>query len=121
MHHQPINLAHKLRQFSDHWSPRVVAELNETQLKLVKLQGEFVWHKHPDTDEVFIVLNGEMEIAFRDGTVALRTGEMFVVPRGVEHRPSATLECQVLLIEPRGVSNTGDAGGARTAPSDVWI
>ena len=121
MKYQPINFGHKFRQFSDHWSPRVVAELNDYQLKLVKIQGEFVWHRHMDTDEVFVVLNGEMEIAFRDGTVALSSGEMFVVPKGVEHKPIATRECQVMLIEPRGVANTGDAGGSRTSENDVWI
>jgi mannose-6-phosphate isomerase-like protein (cupin superfamily) len=121
MRYKPINFGDKFRQFSDHWSPRVVAELNDYQLKLVKIQGEFVWHRHMDTDEVFVVLNGEMEIAFRDGTVGLSSGEMFVVPRGVEHKPIATHECQVMLIEPRGVANTGDAGGSRTAENDVWI
>jgi len=121
MNYQAINFADKLRKFSDHWSPRVVAELNDNQLKLVKIQGEFVWHRHTDTDEVFVVLRGEMEIAFRDGSVSLGEGEMFVVPKGVEHKPIATHECHILLIEPRGVANTGDAGGALTAESDVWI
>ena len=116
-----INLAQKLARFSEHWSPRVVAEMNDYQLKLVKLQGEFVWHDHRDTDEVFIVLLGEMEIGFRDRTVTVRAGEMLVVPKGVEHITRAARECHALLIEPRGVVNTGDAGGTLTAPNDVWV
>ena len=99
----------------------MVAELNDYQFKLVKIEGDFVWHRHDDTDEAFIVQRGELRIDFRDGTVTLRAGEMVVVPRGVEHRPRADAECHVLLIEPRGVVNTGDAGGERTAPNDVWV
>ena len=116
-----INLAEKLAQFSEHWSPRVVAELNDYQFKVVKLQGDFVWHSHPDTDEAFIVIDGEMEIGFRDGAVTLRAGEMYVVPKGVEHITRASRECHALIIEPRGVINTGDAGGSLTARNDVWV
>ena len=116
-----INFAEKLSRFSDHWAPRVVAELNDYQFKLVKLQGEFVWHTHHDTDEAFIVVSGEMEIGFRDGDVRLAAGEMFVVPKGVEHITRANAECQALIVEPRAVVNTGDAGGTLTAPNDVWI
>jgi mannose-6-phosphate isomerase-like protein (cupin superfamily) len=116
-----INFAEKLARIDAPWSPRVVAELNDYQFKLVKIHGEFVWHRHEDTDEAFLVQQGELHIDFRDGTVTLRAGEMTVVPRGVEHRPHADAECHVLLIEPRGVVNTGDAGGPRTAPNDVWI
>lgn len=116
-----INLAHKLAKFSEHWSPRVVAEMNDYQFKVVKLQGEFVWHEHKDTDEVFLVLSGEMEIGFRDRTVTVRAGEMFVVPKGVEHITRAEHECHALLVEPRGVVNTGEAGGALTAANDVWV
>jgi mannose-6-phosphate isomerase-like protein (cupin superfamily) len=116
-----INFAEKLSKFSEHWSPRVVAEMNDYQFKLVKFQGEFVWHDHKDTDEVFIVLNGEMEIGFRNRTVTVRAGEMFVVPKGVEHITRATRECHALLVEPRGVVNTGDAGGVLTAQNDVWV
>ena len=116
-----VNLAQKLSLLNEQWSPRVVAEMNDYQFKLVKLEGDFVWHAHAETDEVFLVVSGEMEIAMRDRTVALRQGEMFVVPKGVEHRPHAARECSVLLIEPRGVVNTGDAGGPRTVPNDVWI
>ena len=116
----PINLTDKLALFSEHWSPRVVAELNDYQFKLVKLQGEFVWHAHADTDEAFLVIDGEMEIGFRDRAVTLRKGELFVVPKGVEHITRASRECHALIIEPRGVVNTGDAGGDLTARSDVW-
>jgi mannose-6-phosphate isomerase-like protein (cupin superfamily) len=121
MNHLPINFRDKLGRIAGHWSPRVVAEMNDYQFKLVKLLGEFVWHSHADTDEVFIVLAGRMAIEFRDGRVELGQGEMFVVPKGVEHKPSAETECSLMLVEPRGVRNTGDAGGARTAPNDVWV
>ncbi|HLG58178.1 MAG TPA: cupin domain-containing protein [Vicinamibacterales bacterium] len=117
----PVNFAEKLARLSEHWSPRVVAELNDYQFKLVKLQGEFVWHTHHDSDEAFIVLAGQMEIGFRDGTVTLQAGEMYVVPRGIEHITRAPRECHALVVEPRGVVNTGDAGGSLTANNDVWI
>lgn len=116
-----INFRDKLARFSEHWSPRVVAEMNDYQFKLVKLQGEFVWHAHADTDEVFIVLDGAMTLEFRDKRVPLATGEMYVVPKGVEHRPTAAQECCVMLVEPRGVINTGEAGGAYTAQNNVWV
>jgi mannose-6-phosphate isomerase-like protein (cupin superfamily) len=116
-----INLAAKLTKFSAHWSPRVIAEMNDYQFKVVKLQGEFVWHEHENTDEVFLVIKGEMQIGFRDRDVTLRAGEMFVVPKGVEHITRAATECHALVIEPRGVVNTGDAGGALTAKNDVWV
>jgi mannose-6-phosphate isomerase-like protein (cupin superfamily) len=117
----PINLHDKLGRFSEHWTPKIVARMNDYHFKLVKLQGEFVWHRHDDTDEVFIVLGGEMGIEFRDGQVTLGPGEMIVVPRGVEHRPFAERECQLMLVEPAGTVNTGDAGGDLTAPADAWI
>lgn len=117
----PINFAEKLSKFSERWSPRVIAAMNDYQFKLVKLQGEFVWHDHKDTDEVFVVLEGEMEIGFRDRTVTIRAGEMFVVPKGVEHITRAARECHALIIEPSGVVNTGDVGGALTAQNDVWV
>lgn len=121
MNHGAINLRDKLALFSEHWSPRVVAEMNDYQFKLARLQGEFVWHAHADTDETFIVLEGELSIEMRDGEVRLGPGEMFVVPKGTEHRPVATRECCVLLVEPRGVVNTGDTGGAYTAANDRWV
>ncbi|QTH71708.1 cupin domain-containing protein [Pseudoalteromonas xiamenensis] len=116
-----IKLKEKFARFNEHWSPRVVAEMNDYQFKLAKVQGEFVWHSHDDTDEVFLVIEGDMIIEFRDGKVALSAGEMFVVPKGVEHKPFAESECHVMFIEPRGVVNTGDAGGKLTAANDVWV
>ncbi len=116
-----INLSEKLAKLSDHWSPRVIAEMNDYQFKLAKFQGEFVWHAHADTDEAFIVLDGAMTIEFRDAAIALVAGEMAVVRKGIEHRPVAPLGCSVLLVEPRGVVNTGEAGGDHTAQNDVWI
>jgi len=121
MNHQAINLREKLARIPDRWAPRVVAELNDYQFKLVKLEGEFVWHAHADTDEAFIVIEGRMAIELRHGRVEIGPGEMYVVPKGVEHRPVAARECHVMLVEPRGVVNTGDAGGAYTAPNDVRI
>ena len=121
MSYRAINLGQKLAAFSEHYAPRVVAEMNDYQFKLVKLLGEFTWHSHSDTDEVFIVVHGRMRIEFRDGTLELGAGEMFVVPKGVEHKPIAEQECHVMLVKPRGVVNTGDAGGALTAQNDVWI
>ncbi|MFC5577063.1 cupin domain-containing protein [Lysobacter niabensis] len=120
MRDEAINLGRKLATFAQHWSPRVVAEMNNYQFKLVKMQGEFVWHSHEDTDEVFLVLHGEMEIGFRDRGVTVREGEMYVIPRGVEHITRASAECHALIIEPRGVVNTGDTGGELTAANDVW-
>ena len=95
--------------------------MNDYHFNLARIQGEFVWHSHQETDEVFIVLDGEMRIAFRDGEVELRAGEMFVVPKGVEHRPSAEAECRIMLVEPAGTINTGDAGGDLTVEENEWI
>ena len=116
-----INFADKLSKFSDQWSPKVIAEMNDYQFKLAKLQGEFVWHNHPDTDEVFIVIEGSMKIELEDGVVELSAGEMYVVPKGVMHKPSAEKECHIMLVEPRGVVNTGEADSDLTAENDVWI
>ena len=104
-----INLAEKLATFSDHWSPRTVIQFNGHDVMVVKVQGDFVWHKHDDTDDFFLVLKGVLEIQLRDRAVTLRPGEMFIVPRGVEHCPRALEEAHVLLIEPTGTPNTGDA------------
>ena len=116
-----INLVQKLSLFGEHWSPKVIAELNDTQFKLVKFQGDFVWHQHDDTDEAFIVIKGEMQIGFRDREITVKEGEMFVVEKGIEHITRAKHECQAMIIEPRGVVNTGEAGGKLTAINDVWI
>lgn len=117
----PINLDEKFSKFFDYWSPKVIAELNNYQIKLVKFQGDFVWHTHPDTDEVFLVTKGAMEIEFRDCTIAVKAGEMYVIPKGVEHCTRADCECQAMLIEPRGVVNTGEIDSDLTAANDVWI
>ncbi|WP_139354046.1 cupin domain-containing protein [Sinorhizobium sp. A49] len=116
-----INFSEKLERIGDLWQPRVIAEMNDYQFKLVRIEGDFVWHDHPETDETFIVLEGVLRIDFRDGAVRIGPGEMFVVPKGVEHKPFAENEVRLLLIEPRGVFNTGHAGGDRTAQNDRWI
>ena len=116
-----INLNQKLSLFSEHWSPKVIAEMNDYQFKLVKIKGDFVWHNHDHTDETFIVLEGSLRIDFRVGSVTLNEGEMYVVPKGIEHRPYAEEEAKVLLIEPKGVVNTGNEVGEKTAENDVWI
>ena len=121
MHYQAINFGQKFGLFHEQWQPQVIAEMNDYQFKLVKLQGDFIWHDHKDTDETFIVLDGVLRIDFRDGTVRVAAGEMFVVPKGIEHKPYAEREVRLLLIEPRGVLNTGQAGGDRTAKNDVCI
>lgn len=121
MQHEPVNFTEKLVKVTEYWSPRVIAEMNDYQFKAVKLLGEFVWHLHEETDEVFIVLAGEMEIEFRDHSVTLQEGEMFVVPQGVEHITRAERECHALVIEPHGVVNTGDTDGPLTAGNDIWV
>lgn len=118
---QPVNPGQKARQLADAWQPRVVAELNDYQFKVALLRGEFLWHDHPDTDEAFLVLEGQLTIDLPDRSVELGVGDLFVVPRGVRHRPRTDADARVLLIEPRGVPNTGSAGGDRTAELDVWI
>jgi mannose-6-phosphate isomerase-like protein (cupin superfamily) len=121
MINQPINFNDKLDRINEHWMPKIIAQMNDYHLKLVKIQGDFTWHSHSETDEVFIVLDGCMQIDFRNGDVKLNSGEMYVVPKGVEHKPYAEHECSILLIEPIGTINTGNAGGKMTAPSDDWI
>ena len=117
-----VNFEEKLSKFSEQWTPKVIAEMNDYQFKLVKIQGEFVWHEHQDTDEAFIVIEGSMRIDFEDGSsVELERGEMYVVPRGVRHRPCAKTECKVMLVEPKGVVNTGDTDSELTAPNDEWV
>ena len=116
-----INIREKFSGFSDQWAPKVIAEMNDYQFKLVKIKGDFVWHNHADTDEAFIVIEGEMSIEFEDKTIDLSEGEMYVVPKGVEHKPYADEECKVMIIEPRGVVNTGNTEGNLTASNDEWI
>jgi mannose-6-phosphate isomerase-like protein (cupin superfamily) len=119
--YRAINFSQKFGLFDAQWKPKVIAEINDYQVKLVKLQGDFIWHNHQDTDEAFVVIEGNLRIDFRDGAVHVAAGEMFVVPKGVEHKPFAEKEVKLLLIEPRGVLNTGHEGGERTADNDVWI
>ena len=116
-----VNLSEKFDKFSDYWAPRVIAEMNDYYFKLVKVKGEFVWHTHDDTDETFIVLDGELIIEFRDKTITLKKGEMIVIPKGVEHKPASREECQIMIVEPKGIMNTGDADDQLTAENDVWI
>jgi mannose-6-phosphate isomerase-like protein (cupin superfamily) len=118
---QTINLANKLSLFDDYWSPRIIAQMNDYHFKLVKIEGDFIWHSHPETDEVFIVIKGEMRIEFRDFDTKLSEGEMCVVPRGIEHKPVAKDKCQIMVIEPVGTVNTGDAIGERTKSEENWI
>jgi mannose-6-phosphate isomerase-like protein (cupin superfamily) len=118
---QPINLAQKASLIDQQWSPRVVAEMNDYQFKVVRIKGEFIWHSHPETDEAFLVLEGTLRIDLHDGPVYVAQGELYVVPRGMEHRTAAESEAKLMMIEPRGILNTGHEGGARTAVNDLWI
>ena len=118
---RPINLSACLRQFSEHWSPRIVASLNDQEVKLAKFQGAFDWHAHENEDELFLVVHGEFTMEFRDRSVALREGEMIIVPRGVEHRPVAEQECHVLLFEPAGIINTGNASESDKTNTAKWL
>ena len=121
MDFKSINFNEKLSKFSEQWKPKIIAQMNNYHFKVVKFQGEFVWHSHDDTDEVFIVLNGNMSIAFREGSVELKEGEMYVVPKGAEHKPFAEKECKALLVEPAGTINTGGSESEMTAEDNVWI
>ena len=116
-----INFKSKFEKFNDLWSPKVIAEMNDYQFKLVKIKDDFVWHEHNDTDEVFIVITGVIWIEFKDETIQINTGEMIVVPKGTKHRPYATEEAQIMLVEPKGVVNTGDIESDLTALDDQWI
>ena len=118
---EKVNLASKLALFSDHFSPKIVGELNDSHVKLVKVLGEFVWHRHEKEDELFLVLEGRLTICLRDGDVVLDPGEFVVIPRGVEHKPVAAEECQVLLLEPKSTLNTGDARNERTVEALDWV
>jgi mannose-6-phosphate isomerase-like protein (cupin superfamily) len=119
--YEPTNLKEKFGLLTEQWQPRVVAELNDYQFKVARLEGDFIWHDHPETDEAFLVIEGRLRIDFPDGSVDISAGELFVVPRGLRHKPYAESEVKLLLIEPRGVVNTGEEGGERTAHQDLWI
>ena len=116
-----INLKSKFDTFHEQWSPKIIAEMNDYQFKLVKIKNDFIWHQHEDTDEVFIVLEGSMSIEFEEKTVELSEGEMLVVNKGDKHKPFANKECMIMLVEPKGVVNTGDTTSSLTASNDVWI
>ena len=116
-----VNLADKFSLITKQWDPKIIAQLNDYHFKIAKIQGEFVWHSHPETDEVFLVVDGSLTIQLRDRDLYLAPGELCVIPRGVEHKPAAEQECQILMIEPAGTLNTGDAGGERTIQETEWI
>lgn len=116
-----LNLQEKLALFSSHWDPKIIAELNGQHVKLVKIRGEFVWHSHAHEDELFLVLQGSFRMEYRDRVEVLNTGDLTVVPRGVEHRPVADQECAILLFEPASTVNTGNAGGDKTVARPGWI
>lgn len=116
-----INFADKFNLFSEHWSPKIIAQMNDYHFKIAKIRGEFVWHSHPETDETFIVVAGKMRIELRDGALHLEAGEMCVIPKMVEHKPVADEECQILMVELAGTINTGDAGGEMTIEETEWL
>ncbi|MCJ8299586.1 MAG: cupin domain-containing protein [Pseudomonadales bacterium] len=122
VNYQAVNFEQKLSLFNEQWSPKVIAEINNHQVKIVKIEGDFEWHTHKDSDEAFFVLAGSLRLDFRDGAVQVNAGEMYVVPKGVEHKPYAESEVKILLIVPTGVLNTGDGEiSERTAQNNVWI
>ncbi len=121
MEYKSINLLDKFSKFSEQWSPKIIAQLNDYHFKLAKVHGKFVWHDHPETDEVFLVVKGQLDILFRDGRVTLSEGEMFVVPKGVEHKPVAEVECHIMLVEPMGTVNTGNVVDEKTVTHNDWI
>lgn len=118
---EKINIKEKFTLFDEHWSPKIIAQLNDYHFKIAKIEGEFVWHSHPETDEVFIVINGEFEMQLRDGNLTLKEGQMCVIPKGMEHKPVAEKECAILMVELAGTLNTGDAGGEHTQEDLDWI
>lgn len=121
MNYKAINLSEKFDLIKNHWEPKNIAALNDYQFKLAKIEGDFIWHKHDDTDEAFIVVEGELRIDFRDGFVNLSKGEIYVVEKGVEHKPYAEKEVHLMLIEPSGTINTGETESNRTASDTDWI
>lgn len=116
-----VNISEKFSLIKEQWDPKIIAQLNDYHFKIAKIQGEFLWHSHPETDEVFLVVDGEMVIHLREEDLKLKQGEMCVIPRGVEHKPAAENECQIMMVEPAGTLNTGDAGGERTIEETAWI
>ena len=116
-----INVIEKLAKINERWSPKIIAQMNDYHFKLAKIKGEFIWHKHDETDETFFVIKGNLKILFRDCEINLAEGEIYVVPRGVEHKPVAEEECSILLIEPAGTINTGDTQSSLTKTDLDWI
>ena len=121
MEYAPINIEQKLKLIQNHWKPKNIAAMNDYQFKIVKIKGDFIWHKHEDTDEAFIVIKGNLRIDFRDGFVNLTEGEIYIVPKDMEHKPYAENEVELMLIEPSGTINTGGTETDRTAADDEWI
>ena len=122
MINHPINLEKKFKKFTDHWSPKVIGEMNDYQFKLAKVKGDFIWHHHLHTDETFFVIKGKLTIEFKNGKVDIEEGEMYIVPKGVEHKPMASNECQIMIIEPKGVINTGNKMDSELkSDNDVWV
>lgn len=121
MTNQTVNIQQKFDLLEEQWKPKIIAEMNNYQFKIVKLEGDFIWHNHIDTDETFMVIEGQLDIHFRDRIVTLNEGELFVIPKGEEHKPHARQETKVMLIEPRGTLNTGHEESDRTAPDDEWV
>ena len=122
MNNHPINLEKKFKKFTDHWSPKVIGEMIDYQFKLGKVKGDFIWHHHLDTDETFFVIKGKLTIEFKNGKVDIEEGEMYIVPKGVEHKPMASNECQIMIIEPKGVINTGNKMDSKLkSDNDVWV
>ena len=116
-----INLKSKFQKFTDQWSPKVIEEMNDYQFKLVKIENDFTWHKHDDTDETFLVIEGKMGIEFEDQTVELNEGEMIVIPKGKKHKPYADKEAKIMIIEPKGITNTGDITNDFTVENNQWV
>lgn len=115
-----ISLREKLSSIKEQWSSKVVAQLNDYHIKIARIEGEFVWHSHPETDELFFVVEGVMTIHLREGELSLQAGELCVIPRGMEHKPEADKECCIVMVEPAGTVNTGDTGGERTVDEVEW-
>ncbi len=116
-----INFREKFEKFSEYWKPKVITELNDYQFKLVKIKGDFIWHNHQETDEAFIVIDGRIFIEFEEKTEEINEGEMIIVPKGVKHKPYAKTEAKIMIIEPKGVVNTGEILDKLTAPNDDWV
>ena len=121
MNIEPISLKEKFKKFNDHWSPKIIGEMNDYHFKLAKVKGDFVWHHHQETDETFFVISGKLNIELKDTTIKLVKGEMVIIPKGIEHRPYSKDECLIMLIEPKNVKNTGNIKNELTVEKETWI